>query len=269
MNSSIQHYLSHLAIPPDLDGLARVNYMVKKHLSLFAFSSTNVVLERDLPLDIDAIVERLVERKQGGYCFEHNKLMQFALEHLGYQVRPILARVLLNGNEYNRRSHRFTLLTWQGKNYIVDVGFGIGSPQEAMVLESRDYHWQDSHVRLRAIEGQDYRVEKMEDDGIVTFYRFDLSEATEDDCEASHYYTHKFPQSNFVNNLVISKIHANKRQLVRRLEVFEYDDLNGSETSTAITSAEQMHQVISQQLELNFSLQDAKQVFEHQLQRAE
>ncbi|ROV61743.1 arylamine N-acetyltransferase [Vibrio ponticus] len=268
MHQPIEYYLEQLEIPTELEGLERINYMIKKHLSLFAFSSTNVVLDRELPLDIESIVERLVERKQGGYCFEHNKLMQLALEQLGYQVRPILARVLLSGNEYNRRSHRLTILTWQGQEYIVDVGFGIGTPQEVIALETREYHWQESHVRLQAIEGQDYRLEKFENDTVLTMYRFDLSETTEDDCDASHFYTHKFPQSNFVNSLVISKIHANKRQLVRRLEVFEYDDL-GNETSSAITSAEQMHQIISQQLGLNFSQQEAKAVFEHQLQRAQ
>ncbi|HAS61660.1 MAG TPA: arylamine N-acetyltransferase [Vibrio sp.] len=268
MNNSIQHYLTELDIPPSLRGMERVNYMIKQHLSLFAFSSINVILDRDLSLNIDAIVERIVSDRQGGYCFEHNKLMQSALKSLGYDVRPILARVLLDGNELNRRSHRVTLLSLDGQNYLVDVGFGFATPQQALVLQNQQYAWHNQQVRLSAIENQDYRVEQLEQGDWQTLYRFDLSETTEADCDANHFYTHKHPQSNFVNNLVVSKVHSNTRVLLKRLELFEYDDQSGTKRSSAITSARQLHQILSQQLGLNISAEESRYLFNHQTQRS-
>ena len=268
INNPIEHYLTKLDIPVSLHGIERVNYMINKHLSLFAFSSINVILDRDLSLDIEAIIERIVVGKQGGYCFEHNKLMQNALTYLGYDVRPILARVLLGGNELNRRSHRVTLLSLNGESYLVDVGFGLATPREALVLQNQQYTWHKQQVRLSAIENQDYRVEQLEQGNWQALYRFDLSETTETDCDASHFYTHKHPQSNFVNNLVVSKIHSNTRELVKRLESFEYDDQAGTEQSSAIKSAKQLHQILTQQLALNISVEDAQFLFDHQMQRA-
>ncbi|MBA5761139.1 arylamine N-acetyltransferase [Vibrio sp. 404] len=268
INNPIEHYLTKLDIPVSLRGVERVNYMIQRHLSLFAFSSVNVILDRDLSLDIESIVERIVVGKQGGYCFEHNKLMQSALEYLGYSVRPILARVLLNGDELNRRSHRVTLLSLDGENYLVDVGFGLATPREALVLQSQQYTWHNQQVRLSAIENQDYRVEQREQDNWQTLYRFDLSETTETDCDASHFYTHKHPQSNFVNNLVVSKVHSNTRELVKRLELFEYDDQAGTERSSTIKTAKQLHQILSQQLGLNINVEEARYLFDHQMQRA-
>ncbi|MGF1909363.1 arylamine N-acetyltransferase [Vibrio kasasachensis] len=268
INNPIEHYLTELDIPASLHGIERVNYMIKRHLSLFAFSSVNVILDRDLSLNIDAIVERVVVSKQGGYCFEHNKLLQNALTHLGYDVRPVLARVLLDGNEFNRRSHRVMLLKLNDQHHLVDVGFGIATPQEALILQSQQYSWHTQQVRLSATKNQDYRVEQLNDDNWQTLYRFDLSETTEADCDASHFYTHKHPQSNFVNNLVVSKIHSNTRELVKRLELFEYDDQAGTERSSAIESAKQLHEILSQQLTLNISVEEACFLFEHQMQRA-
>ncbi len=264
----IEQYLAALEVPQNLTGLAQVNYMIQKHLSMFAFSSINVMLERELPLDIANIVDRIVVRKQGGYCFEHNKLMQVALAHLGYQVRPILARVLLDGNEYNRRSHRLTLLTLDAQEYAVDVGFGIGTPREALPLTSQHYQWSQTHCRLCAIQGQDYRVEQLILDNWQTMYRFDLSETTEADCDASHFYTHKFPQSNFVNNLVVSSIDKDKRLLVKRLELFEYDEQQGSETCSPIRSSEHLFQVIVHDMGLNFTSEEIEEIFEHQQLKA-
>lgn len=268
MNTPIKHYLAALDIPNPLTGLERVNYMIAKHQSLFAFSSVNVVLERDLPLDIESIVDRLVTKRQGGYCFEHNKLMQLALEELGYEVRPILARVLLDGNEFNRRSHRFTLLTINSKQYVVDVGFGVDTPREALALENQTYTWHQNQVRVVVQQEQHYRIEQWYEENWRTLYRFDLSETTESDCDASHFVTHKFPQSNFVNNLVVSNIAAKSRNLVRRLEYFAYNDQNGSEEQLVITSAELLYQILTEKMQLILTKEDAEHLFVHQTERA-
>ncbi|MCM3645175.1 arylamine N-acetyltransferase, partial [Priestia aryabhattai] len=44
-------------------------------------------------LDLPAIVDKVVERRRGGYCFELNKLFYTALTTIGFRVTPRIARV--------------------------------------------------------------------------------------------------------------------------------------------------------------------------------
>lgn len=67
--------------------------------------------------------------QQGGYCFEHNKIAYLALKHLGFEVRSVLARVMLNGKPTNPRTHRMNVLELDGETYLVDVGFGNKTPR--------------------------------------------------------------------------------------------------------------------------------------------
>jgi len=55
----------------------------------------NLDPHRGIPVSLEqADLERkLVAERRGGYCFEHNLLLASALEHLGLEVEPMLARV--------------------------------------------------------------------------------------------------------------------------------------------------------------------------------
>ena len=67
---------------------------------------------------------KLLTRRRGGYCFEHNKLVLTVLSQLGFEVRVLLAKVIYNQEVEVAKTHRVTLLTLAGDDYIVDAGFG-------------------------------------------------------------------------------------------------------------------------------------------------
>lgn len=46
-------------------------------------------------LGAEELVEKLVHRRRGGYCYEQNLLLKAALQALGYQVDHYLARVMI------------------------------------------------------------------------------------------------------------------------------------------------------------------------------
>src|SRR3954462_10952160 len=45
-------------------------------------------------LGADALVDKLVHRRRGGYCYEHNGLLGYVLERLGYGVDRYAGRVV-------------------------------------------------------------------------------------------------------------------------------------------------------------------------------
>ncbi len=57
------------------------------------FEGLSAHVGEGVPLDPAKLAAKLVEGGRGGYCFEQNLLFKAALEALGYEVEPHLARV--------------------------------------------------------------------------------------------------------------------------------------------------------------------------------
>ena len=93
-------------------------------MATFAFGSVGPRLGDELPLDIKSLFDRLVVRRRGGYCFEQNGLFYEVLDELGYAPRLYLARVIHGQDIHPGLTHRISLVTYGGTDYVVDVGFG-------------------------------------------------------------------------------------------------------------------------------------------------
>jgi N-hydroxyarylamine O-acetyltransferase len=134
-------YLSRIGLAerpaPDLAGLAAVQ---RAHRRAIPFENLDIPLGRGISLDSDAIVAKLVTARRGGYCFEQNGLFLAALKALGFDVRPLLARVWLFATDVPPKTHTLVLATINGVEWIADAGFG-GSDVPPMRLrdgESRE-----------------------------------------------------------------------------------------------------------------------------------
>ena len=99
--------MAHMAL--DLTGyFARIGYdgaadptfdvlqdLVTAHTHAIAFENLDPLL--GVPVDDlspEALFDKLVHRRRGGYCYEHNGLMGYVLQELGFGVRRFAARVV-------------------------------------------------------------------------------------------------------------------------------------------------------------------------------
>ena len=92
----------------------------------------NLDSHRGVPISLEQqdLERKLVTEQRGGYCFEHNLLLASALEHLGLQVEPMLARVRLGDRPPDARATGHLVLRVtdsDGNAAIADVGFGLGT----------------------------------------------------------------------------------------------------------------------------------------------
>lgn len=121
-------YLSRVALaeapPADADGLATLQ---RAHRMAIPFENLDVLLGRGISLDPDAVFEKLVRQRRGGYCFEHDQLFGRALAAIGFVVRPLLARVWLgtaDDGPVPARTHTLSLVELPDGPWIADAGFG-------------------------------------------------------------------------------------------------------------------------------------------------
>jgi N-hydroxyarylamine O-acetyltransferase len=118
-------YLARLGLktPPatDADGLA---VLQRAHRLAIPFENLDIMMGRGIAIDSAAVFDKLVTARRGGYCFEHNRLFLDALAALGFEARPLLARVWLGATEVPPLTHVLSLVAIDGEEWIADAGFG-------------------------------------------------------------------------------------------------------------------------------------------------
>jgi len=240
-----QSYLADLNIKdPSLD-IAFLNELQSKHIAQYSFNNLAVLLGQELPLDVESLFDKIVGRRRGGYCFEHNKLVFKVLSELDFDVRILLSKVIYNQTIEVARTHRVTLLTLAGEDYIIDAGFGhLGARFPVKVELDLIQEQGDAQFRIIKNDKNDYCYQVFKDGVFFTLYTFDLHHYTESDCLLGHFYSHRHPSAAFVNNLVICRKFFNEIQSLRNDEYHHIKE--GITQTTKITSIQQLHKLLTE-----------------------
>lgn len=186
------------------------------HLDRIPFENVDVRLGREIALDLDALQAKLVRRRRGGYCFEHNGLFAAALQRLGFAVSTLEARVRPPGvTEPLPRTHMVLAVEADGRRWLADVGFGGDGPGLPVPI--------DGELSDQAEAA--YRVER-ENDGLFVLrrrwrgswadlYAFSLVPALPVDFAVANHYTSTHPSSIFVRRLTVQRSAPAARHILR------------------------------------------------------
>src|SRR5882757_176108 len=120
----VDEYLArvgHPRVAPTADALRSLH---EAHVRTIPFENVDVLLGSHRGLGLDAISDKLVRRRRGGYCFEHALLFAAVAEQLGYQMTRLISRV--QPHRAGPRTHMSLKVRAEDTDYLVDVGFGAG-----------------------------------------------------------------------------------------------------------------------------------------------
>jgi N-hydroxyarylamine O-acetyltransferase len=125
MQFDIAAYLARIGLPesPALDGEG-LFALQRAHRLAIPFENLDIPLGRGISLDPAHLFDKLVLRRRGGYCFEQNSVFLSALRALGFEARPLLARVWLFAEDVPPKTHMLLLVTQESGLWIADAGFG-------------------------------------------------------------------------------------------------------------------------------------------------
>ncbi|MER8185042.1 arylamine N-acetyltransferase [Kitasatospora sp. NPDC094015] len=117
-------YLDRIGAPrparPDAQALAALQ---SAHLLAVPFENLSIHLDEPVRLDLDLLLEKIVGRRRGGFCYELNGAFAELLRALGYRVTLHSARVFAGERPGPPQDH-LALLVDLGEPWLVDVGFG-------------------------------------------------------------------------------------------------------------------------------------------------
>jgi N-hydroxyarylamine O-acetyltransferase len=191
---------------PTLDVLRDVQRL---HAHAIPFENLDPLTGHRVSLDLEDVVDKLVARRRGGYCFEQNRLFAHALMQLGFDVTPLIARVLW-GREpdtVSPRTHMLMRVDLDGVPWIADVGFGtatLTSPLRLVAGERQQTTLEPFRLADASYGAFDLEVQR--DDIWAKVYRFDLNRVEWIDYEVSNWYTSTFPASFFTTDLVVARV---------------------------------------------------------------
>jgi arylamine N-acetyltransferase len=167
-----------------------------------------------------ALTDKLVHRRRGGYCYEHNGLMGFVLEALGYGVERFAGRVVWMsdpGAPLPAQTHNVLGVTMPDTDgrFLVDVGFGGQTLSSPLRLEAGSVQ-PTRHEPYRLVADGDHLNLEAQVRGVwQRLYAFTTRPQPRIDLEVGSWYVSTYPRSHFVTGLTVALVTDDERWNLR------------------------------------------------------
>lgn len=206
----VDAWLSRLGLTADLPvTLASLTTIIRAHLDRIPFENLTVFCGDVPEIEINALANKILHAKRGGYCVELNPLLCAGLRNLGFNARLCMARVLWQRDVPGPRSHCLCLVQLDGAEYLVDVGFGGPGPTGPLLLRS-----DHPNLRTETRAGLGTVLSRQVSEGDWRdLYTFTKELTTMSDVQAGNWLAATLPGSIFTRTLIVTR-HCGETRLV-------------------------------------------------------
>lgn len=190
----------------DLQTLTGIHH---QHLLHIPYENIDVQQRTPLDFDLQRIYTKLVDARRGGWCYEMNGLLQWALEQIGFQVTRMSGAVMreVNGDQ-TWANHLVLRVALEGVDYLVDTGLGDGLRMPIPVAEG-SVTQQGLTYRLERLDADTWRFHNHAFSNVRSFdFRYGV--AVEDELAAMCGWLQTSEESPFRRVLVVQKFDADR-----------------------------------------------------------
>jgi N-hydroxyarylamine O-acetyltransferase len=227
----MERYLQRLdAKVYDAPSLHALRDLMTRHLQTVPFENLDIVNGRRQPLSTGGVLEKIVIRRRGGFCYELNEAFGALLTHLGFTVRRVDARVW---SEARRAfgapfDHLALIVSLPEGEFLVDVGFGDNNrtpmrlPEDTLTDISGTYS-------LAQAAGENWLLSRSG----IPLYQLELKEQPLSAYEPMYRHHQSSPESVFSKGLICTKATPFGRITLSRDRLIIVD--GGKRTETEIS----------------------------------
>lgn len=201
------------AAKADLDTLRALH---QAHALAIPFENLAIQMGEGISLDLDAIQDKLVRRKRGGYCFEQNSLFLAVLREIGFEAEALEARVRLGTEALLPRTHMLLRVRLGSADLLADVGFGGQGLLHPVPMDG-GVHAQFGRAYRVAAEGPLRALQSRQLVNWADLYAFEPTPRVAVDFEMGNWYTSTHPASRFVSTLTAQRVTLEGRFMLRNL----------------------------------------------------
>lgn len=177
--------------------------LLHAHTGAIPFENLDVLLRRPVRLDLEGLQDKLVQRRRGGYCFEHATLFAALLRRLGFSLATHAARVVVaRPKEESPRGHMFLTVNLDGERYVTDPGFAAYTARRPLPLRAGHPDGNDAHI-LTQEDGR-WTLHARRDGALVPGWITTLEEEHPVDFEMANHWTATCPSSHFTQMMMMS-----------------------------------------------------------------
>lgn len=125
MTPNLDAYLHRVRYTGPLEATAdTLRELHRAHLLNITYENLDIHLGRALTLDLPTIFDKIVIHGRGGWCYEMNALLAWALREIGFDVRLLSGSVNRAHLGDAAESNHLVLLVQLDQPWLADAGFG-------------------------------------------------------------------------------------------------------------------------------------------------
>jgi len=173
------------------------------HLLSVPFENLSIHSHEPIVLNDEALFDKIVERRRGGFCYECNGLFAALLRSLGFDVSMLSAEVAKEGGGFSQSFEHMTLLVKLEETWLVDVGFGDSFLEPLKVDVSTEQIQGPQSFRIIA-QDHYFVVQRQYEREWKPEYRFTLQPYNYSDFEEMCRYHQTSPESHFTQKRICS-----------------------------------------------------------------
>ena len=197
--------------------LAVLRDLVSAHTRAIPFENLDPLMGVPVyDLSPQALADKLIRRRRGGYCYEQNGLMGYALAEAGFRVRRLAGRVvwmLPPDAPAPAQTHTVLAVAFPGSqgSYLVDVGFGGQTPTAPLRIETGTVQ-QTTREPYRLMDrGDGLLLQVSIRDEWVSLYEFSTRGVAPVDLQVGSWFVSTHPSSIFVRGLTAAIVTPDAR----------------------------------------------------------
>ncbi|MDX6614686.1 MAG: N-hydroxyarylamine O-acetyltransferase [Blastocatellia bacterium] len=175
------------------------------HLQSVPFENLSIYSNEPIVLEDEALFEKVVLRRRGGFCYELNGLFAALLRALGFEVEMLSAEVAKAQGEFTPEFAHMTLMVTLDQPWLADVGFG-DSFREPLLLDFAGEQSQGERS-YKIVPMENYCILMQRDHSAAwePQYRFTLQPYNYADYEAMCVYQATSPESHFTQKRICTR----------------------------------------------------------------
>ncbi|MGW1271480.1 arylamine N-acetyltransferase family protein [Streptomyces sp. NPDC002491] len=254
-----------LPLPAPTAGLLRELHL--RHLRAVPFENLSVHLGQEIVLEERLLVEKIVEARRGGFCYELNGAFGALLTALGFQVTLLAARVYGEEGRLGIPYDHLALLVGavDGGQWLADVGFGAHSHHPLRWGHDGEQADPGGTFRIAAaapdpvgaeagagtdragagaaVQGRDMDVVR---DG-ARVYRLEMRPRALGDFAAGAWWHSTSPESHFTQSLICSRLTEEGGRITLGGRRFKATSADGTSTEHELEADEEVLEVYREQ----------------------
>jgi N-hydroxyarylamine O-acetyltransferase len=212
-NFNLTDYLSRIGYEGKVShDVATLTQLVQKQLRSIPFENTEVQAGRIPSLVPEDIVDKVLKRGRGGYCYEINGIFAMALTAIGFEWYFAGARPMFYPMR-RPKTHMVVIVRIEGRDYLCDTGFGGYALRAPMMIEEGRVIQDGDRFGLELIDGE-YVLSSLVQDEWQRQYGFALQPQEWIEFSLANYFNATHPDTIFTQKKLAIMQTPNGRKIL-------------------------------------------------------